>query len=197
MDRQNTQRRMGINVIANTVKALRFASIAEYITCVIHYGFPKTPFIQDILNNAVYNGKDVYYRVENNNIKYEPTEPKKTARDRYIEKQEYKQQAHTARVSQIEDRYHGARVPEDRKLKMMKYIRYYELDMPKTEPEWVETFHQLSYYIRNDIDYAFDKNQYFICEDCGDLVHRGTEHACYYELPEPRTKIDYLVNGGE
>ena len=92
MDKQNIQRRMGMNVIANTVKALRYASIAEHITCIIHYGCPRTPFIQDILNNAVYNGKDVYYRVDNNNIVYEATEPKKTARDRYIEKQEYKQQ---------------------------------------------------------------------------------------------------------
>jgi len=197
MDKQRLQRRMGMGVIANTVKALRFASSSDKFTCLIYYGNPKHPFIENILNEAVYNGKDVYYRVDNMNYPYTPTEPQKTARDKYIEKQEYKRQAQTARLEQIEDRYNGARIPEERKLKMRRFIRYYELEMPQSEPEWVETVQQLAYYIRNEVPYAFDENQYYICEECGDLVRRGTEHCCYCELPEPRTKLDYLVNGGE
>lgn len=197
MDRQNTQRRIGMGVIANTVKALKFAAYSPKFTCIIHYGYPKGNFIENILNEAVYNGKDVYYRVDNYNYAYTPTEAEKTARDRYLERQEYKRQAQTARITQIEDRYNGARVPEERKAKMMRYIRYYELEIPQTEPEWVETFHQLAYYIKNNIEYAFDENQYEICPECGDLIRRGTEHCCYCELPIERTKIDYLVNGGE
>lgn len=91
------------------------------------------------------------------------------------------------------------RIPEARKDKMKRYIKYYELDYPETEPEWVEIFHQLAYYIKNKIDYAFDSNQYYICEECGELVSRGNEelHCCYCDIPVERTKIDYLVNGGE
>lgn len=195
--KKQIQRSLGMKVIANTVKAMRFAALTPTLNCIIFYGLPKSEFIQEILNDAVYNGKDVYYRVDNQNMEYIPTAPQKNARDRYLEKLDYKRQAQTARIENIEQRTNGARVPEARKAKMMKYIRYYELEIPRTEPEWVETFEQLAFYIRNNIEYAFDNNQYEICPECGDLIHRGSEHCCYCELPEQRVKMDYLVNGEE
>lgn len=223
MNKQAYQRKLGMGVIANTVKALKFAVTSDRFTCVIYYGYPKTLFIENILNEAVYNGKDVYYRVRDINYEYTPTEAEKTARDKYLERKAYKEQAHTARMSQIEEMYDGMRIPEDRKLKMRRYISYYDLDYPQSEPEWVEMFYQLAYYIKNkigyeapeytpeeqalidsyqmdkEITYGFDNNQYYICEECGELVNRGNEelHCCYCDIPAPRTKIDYIVNGDE
>ena len=199
MNKQTNQRKLGMGVIANTVKALKFAVTSNRFTCVIYYGYPRSLFIESILNEAVYSGKDVYYRVNDINYDYTPTEAEKTARDKYLERKAYKEQAHTARIEHIEDMYNGMRIPEERKAKMRRYIRYYELDLPETEPEWVEVFHQLAYYIKNKIDYAFDSNQYYICEECGELVNRGTEelHCCYCDIPVPMTKMDYIVNGDE
>ena len=109
---------------------------------------------------------------------------------------ENKVSAQVAIDRNTEELFKGQRIPEDRKAKMRRFIKYYDLEMPRTEPEWVNTYHQLAFYIRNKIDYAFDTNQYEICEECGELVHRGVEHICYCEIPEKRTKIDILVNGG-
>ena len=75
----------------------------------------------------------------------------------------------------------GKRISEERKIKMTKYIRYYQLDLPKTEAEWYNTFQQIAFYIKNNVEYSFDKNLYYICDKCGELIRRGTEeeHVCW------------------
>ena len=226
MNKVNEQKRKGITVVGGygklpTIKALKYATTNPKFTCIIYYGYPKSKFIQDILNAATYENKDVYYKVQDSVFVYTATEPKPTARDKYIAKQEYKQQAHTARLEHLEYIYQGQRVTEEQKNKMKRYIKYYELELPESEIEWVEMLHQLRYYIKNkliceepeytseeqalidsyqmekDMTYGFDTNRYYICEECGELVLRNTEHTCYYDEPIKRTKLDYIVNGGE
>lgn len=163
--------------------------------------------------------KYIYYKENNTWHTFIPND-RITAGDR---KRDNKQRTRIMIDEHTEELYNGMRIPEERKAKMMRYIKYYDLDIPQTEPQWVETFHQLAYYIKNnigykepeytpeeqalidsyqmdkEITYGFDNNQYYICEECGELVNRGTDalHCCYCELPVERTKIDYLVNGGE
>lgn len=93
--------------------------------------------------------------------------------------------------------YEGKRISEERKIKMTKYIRYYQLELPKTEAEWYNTFKQLEFYIKNNVEYSFDKNLYYICKECGELIRRGTEeeHVCYCDLVPEKTTIDYIING--
>lgn len=93
--------------------------------------------------------------------------------------------------------YEGKRISEERKIKMTKYIRYYQLELPKTEAEWYNTFKQLEFYIKNNVEYSFDKNLYYICQECGELIRRGTEeeHVCYCDLVPVKTNIDYIING--
>ena len=80
---------------------------------------------------------------------------------------------------------------------LTKYLKYYDIDYPRSEPEWVQVKTIIDYYIEHEVPYAFDTNQYYICEECGDLVHHSAQHECYYDEPIKRTKLDYIVNGGE
>ena len=140
--------------------------------------------------------KDIYYKAKDDkDLKWNKflPDPELTKLDRM---KENKIATQVAINEYTEEVYEGQRIPEERKAKMMKYIKYYDLEMPQSEPEWVNMYHQLAFYIRNKIDYAFDTNLYYICEECGALVRRGSEHICYCEIPEKRTKIDILVNGG-
>lgn len=91
----------------------------------------------------------------------------------------------------------GKRISEERKIKMTKYIRYYQLDLPKTEAEWYNTYQQIVFYIKNDVEYSFDKNLYYICDKCGELIRRGTEeeHVCWCDLAPAKTAVDYIING--
>lgn len=164
--------------------------------------------------------KYIYYKIKDNYYKFIPNEK---ADSGYYNKIDKNRRVKEAKNIQIDTMYNGMRIPEDRKDKMKRYIKYYELDYPETEPEWVEVFHQLAYYIKNNIGYkepeytpeeqalidsyqmdkevtyGYDNNRYYICEECGELINRGTEelHCCYCDIPVPRTKEDYLVNGGE
>lgn len=201
-----TQKKQGMNVVVPTedftryIKCVYGACGADYIECILVAKKPNeylTKVLNQIYwtsanknNNKVY--KNIYYKENNQWVKF-IADPQDSKLDKI---KEDKMSAQVAIDRHTEELYKGQRIPEDRKAKMRKYIRYYDLDMPKTEPEWVEVYHQLAYYIRNKIDYAFDTNQYTVCEECGELVRRGTEHICYCELPEKRTKLDILVNGG-
>ena len=52
-------------------------------------------------------------------------------------------------------------------------------------------------HIPNMLVRVFTRDKYYICEECGELVHHSAQHECYYDEPIKRTKIDYIVNGGE
>lgn len=188
-------RRLGVNVIANTIKALKFATNSDTISCIIFYGNPNNYF-KSILDDTR-EDIQIYIKTNNNYQRYLQTP--KTARDRYLDKKEYRETAHTARLENIEARTNRARIPEERKAKMRKYLRYYELDIPQTEPEWVEAFEQLAFYIKNKIPYSFDTNLYYICPECGELIRRGTEeeHICYAEIAPKRVHMDYVINNEE
>lgn len=202
----NTQKKQGMNVVMPTedfnkyIRCVYGACGADYIECILLAKKPNE-YLTKVLNQIYWSStnknnnkllKNIYYKENNKWIKFVAD-----AQDTKLDKiKEDKVSARVAIDRHTEEVYKGQRVPDDRKVKMMKYIRYYDLDMPRTEPEWVETYHQLAYYIRNKIDYSFDSNQFTVCEECGELVRRGTEHICYCELTEKRTKIDILVNGG-
>lgn len=164
--------------------------------------------------------KDIYYKSKDDkNIPWNKFLP--DAQDTKLDKIKENKQAVQVAVDQYTNEVFGnQKVPEHRKAELLKQIKYYELDIPQTEPEWVRAFHQVAYYIRNgigleqpeytedeqnlidnyqmekELTYGYDTNRYYICKECGELVRRGTEHVCYCELPEKRTKMDILVNGG-
>lgn len=202
----HNQKLQGMNVVMPNedfnkyVKCIYGACGADYIECILIAKKPNE-YLTKILNEIYWSStnknnnkliKNIYYKVNNNWVKF-IADAKDTKLDII---KENKVSAQVAIDRNTEELFKGQRIPEDRKAKMRKYIRYYDLEMPRTEPEWVNTYHQLAFYIRNKIDYAFDINQYEICEECGELVRRGTEHICYCELTEKRTKLDILVNGG-
>ena len=200
------QRFQGMNVVVPTedfskyIKCIYGACGADYIECILIAKKPNE-YLTRVLNEIYWNSinknnnkliKDIYYKENNTWVKF-VADAKDTKLDVI---KENKVSAQVAIDRNTEELFKGQRIPEDRKAKMRRFIRYYDLEMPRTEPEWVNTYHQLAFYIRNKIDYAFDTNQYEICKECGELVHRGVEHICYCEIPEKRTKIDILVNGG-
>lgn len=78
---------------------------------------------------------------------------------------------------------------------LKRYIKYYDITYPETEYDWYLAKEQIDYYLANEFDYGFDSNLYYICEQCGDLVRRDTEHVCYCDIPYKRTKLEYLING--
>lgn len=91
------------------------------------------------------------------------------------------------------------KVKETGKLKLKKFITYYELTYPETELDWYLAYTQIKYYLENKIPTAYDKNLYYRCPECGELVRRGTEdeHICYCEVAPMRVHMDYVVNGEE
>lgn len=88
-------------------------------------------------------------------------------------------------------------ITEQDKQALAKYLKYYDIDYPRSEPEWVQVKTIIDYYIEHNVPYSFDTNQYYICEECKELVHHNVPHECYYDEPIKRTKLDYIVNGGE
>lgn len=200
------QRYQGMNVVvpnedfSKYIKCIYGACGADYIECILIAKKPNE-YLTKVLNEIYWSStnknnnkliKNIYYKENNTWVKF-IADAKDTKLDVI---KENKVSAQVAIDRNTEELFKGQRIPEDRKAKMRRYITYYDLEMPRTEPEWVNTYHQLAFYIRNKIDYAFDTNQYEICKECGELVHRGIEHICYCEIPEKRTKIDILVNGG-
>lgn len=200
------QRYQGMNVVvpnedfSKYIKCIYGACGADYIECILIAKKPNE-YLTKVLNEIYWSStnknnnkliKDIYYKENNTWVKFVAD-----ARDTKLDViKENKVSAQVAIDRNTEELFKGQRIPEDRKAKMRRFIKYYDLEMPRTEPEWVNTYHQLAFYIRNKIDYAFDTNQYEICKECGELVHRGSEHICYCEIPEKRTKMDILVNGG-
>lgn len=198
-EKRYAQRKQGIFVASGSIKSLKALISKNNINCIICYTNPNnSEFIEDLLTEAVYNNKTVYIKTKDDFKEFYPrtsisVNKDLRNRDRKLDRKRVYEDMFTERDLMNNHRI----IPEERKTKMRKYIRYYEMDMPTNEIEWVETFDNLVYYIKNNIPYAFDTNKYYICEECGELVHRGTEHICYCDIPYKRLKIDYLVNGEE
>ena len=138
--------------------------------------------------------KYIYYKIDGDYYKFIPNDKEDNG---YYKKIDKNRRVKEDKNIQIDTIYGGMRLSEAKKDKIKRLIKYYELDYPETEPEWVEIFHQLAYYIKNRIHFAFDKNRYYRCKECRELVLRGSEHCCYCDLPVPMTKMDYIVNGDE
>ena len=192
------QRDLGIFVANGSIKSLKALVSKSDINCIIYYGIPESDFITDILNEAIFNNKIVYTKTEDIYNEYIPTVPiSENKKLRNLDKEINKRKTQEELDLNRDINYQGRRIPEERKIKMRRYLRYYQLETPVTEPEWVEAFEQLAYYIKHEIPYAFDTNLYTICEECGELVHRGTEeeHICYCDIVPKRLKIDYIING--
>ena len=75
-------------------------------------------------------------------------------------------------------------------------LKYYDLDYPHSEAEWMLVKEQVAFYEKNNIDYAFDRNQFYICPECKALARIDLPHECFNETHE-YNKLDYIVNGGE
>lgn len=75
-------------------------------------------------------------------------------------------------------------------------LKYYDLDYPHSEAEWMLVKEQVEFYEKNNIDYSFDKNQFYICPECKGLARIDESHECFSEIHE-YNKLDYIVNGGE
>lgn len=75
-------------------------------------------------------------------------------------------------------------------------LKYYDLDYPHSEAEWSLAKETIAFYKKNNIPYAFDTNQFYICPDCKHLARIDTPHECFNETHE-YNKLDYIVNGGE
>ena len=198
-DKRNLQRKQGMFVATGSIKSLKAVVNASTVSCIICYTDPgRSEFIESLLTEAVFNNKTVYIK---HGTFYDEFTPKTTIsvkrelrnRDKYLDKKQNQNDILHLRDCMNNHRH----IPEERKAKMMKYIKYYEMDIPSNEIEWVETFDNLAFYIRNNIDYAYDNNKYYICEECGELVLRGTEdmHLCYCDIAPERTNADRIING--
>lgn len=75
-------------------------------------------------------------------------------------------------------------------------LKYYDLDYPHSEAEWMLVKEQVACYEKHNIDYAFDTNQFYICPECKGLARIDEPHECFSEIHE-YNKLDYIVNGGE
>lgn len=75
-------------------------------------------------------------------------------------------------------------------------IKYYDLEYPQSEAEWSLVKDTIAFYKKNNIPYAFDKNQYYICPECKSLAKLDMTHICFDE-EHKYDKLDYIVNGGE
>ena len=85
------------------------------------------------------------------------------------------------------------------KNKLKKFITYYDITYPETEYDWYLAARQIKFYLKNKIPTAYDKNLYYRCRECGELVRRGTasEHICYCDVAPKRLHIEYLLNGDD
>lgn len=183
------QQLLGVSVIFNTPKAINFMINSKDLSCIIHYGYPNE-YMQDKLNQAFYKNKIVFIRdVEKNTY----TQYKPTKDETHYTKFNVKNSIDTY----TDERTGRRRLSDKEKSELSNLIKYYELDYPQSDIEWVLVKEQLDFYTKNNIDYAFDKSQKYICPECGELVSYTTEHICYDFTEDEKTKLDYIVNGGE
>jgi hypothetical protein len=210
-DKIRQQQLLGVSVIFNTVKAINFMVNSKDLSCIIHYGHPNE-YMQDKLNQAFYKDKTVFIKLGNEFSTYKPTKDESV-----YAKFNMRNELNTY----TDERTGRKRLSDKEKSELSNLIKYYELDYPQTDIEWVLVKEQLDFYVNNgigytkpeyteeelnlidsyqmssDISYGFDTNMKHICPECGELVSNYTEHICYDFTEDELTKLDYIVNGGE
>lgn len=93
-------------------------------------------------------------------------------------------------------------IKESDKFKIAKLCRLYDIETPNfNNLIGLEiTIQTLKFYIKNNIEYAFDKNIYEICPKCGYLKLIDLDCDCTGELPNYKNTKDkkyYQINQGE
>ena len=187
----SAQKQVGCTVITSTKQAW-YILYNQSLEAIIIYSDPDdNVFIRNVCKYALDNNIKVFYRA-NCIPGIAPSYEEITAERPIFHNKQYITSNFDS-VSQVE-----VQPLDDRtKNKLRLFIKYYDLDYPTNETEWHMIHETVKYYSDNKIEFSFDENTHYLCEDCGELVLRGTKHTCYYDEPIKRTKIDYLVNGGE
>lgn len=189
-------KQLGVSV-CTSIKSMYWAlgKCSAKIQCVLVYNVNE--YIESMLEKSNQE-LDIYIHDGITFKRY--SHPTKTVKNRNYttRKKEESQSMSNILDFQTHLRYKGQTLSEERKLKMRDYITFYELDYPQTEGEWLRTFEQLAYYLRNNIPYAFDQNRYEICSCCHQLVEKANSHnhLCFAESEE-QPHIYYEINGGE
>ena len=100
-----------------------------------------------------------------------------------------------------------------KKLQLFNYKTYYgqqelNLYVPQevreeekfynTKLEWIESYYNIKFCLQHNVEFQYDKNRYFECSHCGNLVSRHLQdtHDCdmvEYESCYKLTKLDYIV----
>lgn len=172
---------------------------AKRDTLIIYDDPESSTFIRNVVHKALAQGITVYYRSRANcNTNLNPVYEEIIKEKLIKTKDKTTFSVYTLNpIPQEED----ITFSEQEKAKLRRYIRYYELELPQnpTTAEWYNIGIQIKYYINNKIPYAYDRNLYYICEECGELIRRGTEdeHICYCDIAPQKTHLDYLINGDE
>lgn len=191
----SAQRKAGCTVI-KTAKQAWYTLYNKPLEAIIIYTDPDaddefSPFMKNICKYALKNNIKVFYRA-NCIPGIAPSYEEITAERPVFYNEQYVtsnfDSVTPVKVMPLDDRT---------KNKLLQYIKYYDLDYPNNETEWHILHTTVKYYSDNKIEFSFDENTHYLCEDCGEIVARGTKHICYYDEPIKRTKIDYIVNGGE
>lgn len=185
------QRRRGSTVITSTNQAW-YILYNKPIEALIIYSDPDdNVFVRNVCKYALEHSIKIFYRA--NCIPGLPKVYEEITKERPIF---YNKQYTTSKfdtVAQVEVKPLNERT----KNRLLQFIKYYDLNYPTNETEWHIIHETVKFYSDNEIEFSFDENTHYLCEDCGAVVSRGVKHTCYYDEPPKRTKIDYLVNGGE
>lgn len=172
---------------------------AKPYKAVIIYTNPDTSGrIKGIVEYCMEHNIDVFYRtncIPGVKPVYEEYISTKTVF--YNKKPSYKLLKTTDAVKDNLNYHYHKDTTEKEQATLIKYLNYYDIELPQSDIEWVMIKQQINYYLDNDIDYAFDKSQRYICPECGALAYYNLEHICYDFTEEEKTKLDYIVNGGE
>ena len=186
------QRQAGVKVI-KTAKQAWATLYSAQVRCLLIYEDPEnSTLIRNICKFCLSNNVEIFLR-DNCIPGISPTYTQFTREhpifnaDRYI----------TSTFSTAPTITSDETISDKDKQALTKYLKYYDIDYPRSEPEWVQVKTIIDYYIEHEVPYSFDTNQYYICEECKELVHHNIPHECYYDEPIKRTKLDYIVNGGE
>ena len=188
---QSAQKKVGCEVITSTKQAWYILYNRQLEALIIYTDPDDNVFIRNVCKYALNNNIKIFYRANCIPGMLPSYEEITKERPVFYNEQYVTSQFDTAvpvEVTPLDDRT---------KNKLLQFIKYYDLDYPVNETEWHMIHETVKYYSDNKIEFSFDENTHYICEECGELVARGTKHTCYYDEPIKRTKVDYLVNGGE
>ena len=207
------QRNAGCSVI-NLYSAMSMESYENYIKrfwailyntkYLIIYDDPDSTdnsLVKKAVSFAFKNGITVFFRQRNNCMEHvtpmysELTKQTNKYVSRAGDEYEYIGSYYTEAPEQLK-----YKVISDRsKSKIRRFIKYYDITYPVTEYDWFIAYRQILYYHKNKIPYAYDRNLYYRCRECGDLISRGTEeeHVCYCDIVPKRMHMDYIVNGDD